>query len=140
MVDIPGLTAARISSSGFALSSLRQKASSSHSAARAARQKDTARHRRRHQRDHSKEKNKNPTLRQTLEDHLAARKDLRPASVRVYRICVNTYLKLGSTCRCARSHRRMVEERHRAVAAEVADEEHGRVSIWTNVQLDYRRF
>src|SRR5665811_725169 len=40
-----------------------------------------------------KRKIDNPTLRSTLDDYLAARKDLRPASIRVYRQ-VEKYLEL----------------------------------------------
>jgi hypothetical protein len=73
-----------------------------------------------------KEKKENPTLRQTMEDYLAPRKDLRPASVRVYRICANNYPKPWLDLPMRSITAKMVEERHRAVASEVADEKHGR--------------
>ena len=73
-----------------------------------------------------KEKKENPTLKQTLEDYLAARKDLRPASIRVYRICVNNYLKPWLDLPVRSITFKMVKERHRAIATEVASEKHKR--------------
>ena len=40
-----------------------------------------------------KRKVENPALRQVMADYLSARKDLRPASIRVYSTCVDKYLK-----------------------------------------------
>jgi integrase len=73
-----------------------------------------------------KRKVENPTLRQMMADYLSARKDLRPASIRVYRTCVDRYLKPWLDLPMRSITFVMVEERHRAVAAEVADEKHGR--------------
>ena len=60
-----------------------------------------------------------PTLRSTLESYLAARKDLRPASIRAYRISVENYLTNWLDLPLAEITSEAVETRHRAIAAEV---------------------
>jgi integrase len=57
-----------------------------------------------------------------MEDYFMSRKDLRPATVRVYRICVEKYLKPWLDLPMREVTSDMVEGRHRAIASEVADE------------------
>lgn len=66
------------------------------------------------------------TLQQALEDYLSSRKDLRPATVRVYRTVTKQYLKPWLEIPVKDITADMVEARHRAIAAEVANEELGR--------------
>jgi hypothetical protein len=73
-----------------------------------------------------KQKKENPTLKQTMEGYFASRKDLRPATVRVYRTCVESYLKPWLDLPMRLVTRDMVEERHRAIASEVANEKFNR--------------
>lgn len=63
-----------------------------------------------------------PTVKETMEDYFASRKDLRPATLRVYRTCVERYLKPWLDTPIHEITSDMVEERHAAIAAEVADE------------------
>jgi len=48
-----------------------------------------------------------------MADYLAARKDLRPTSVRVYRTCVDRYLEPWLDLPLRSINSEMVEERHR---------------------------
>jgi integrase len=60
------------------------------------------------------------TLGETLEAYLVARKDLRPASVRLYRIVVSRYLAPWRDISLNSITPETVEERHRRIAATVA--------------------
>jgi integrase len=60
-----------------------------------------------------------PTLRSTLAAYFAARKDLRPASIRGYRTSVENYLSNWLDLPLAEITSEAVENRHRAIAAEV---------------------
>lgn len=62
-----------------------------------------------------------PTLRWALEDYLAARKDLRPASVRLYRQ-IEHKLEAWLDTPLIEITGDMVETRHRAIATEIADD------------------
>ena len=59
------------------------------------------------------------TLRSTLTDYLAARKDLRPKSVEDYRAIIERYLAAWLDRPLREITPEMVEARHRAIAAEV---------------------
>jgi integrase len=59
------------------------------------------------------------TLQQALDDYLAARKDLRPKSARMYRLAVERYLAPWADLPLRNITPEMVEARHRAIAAEV---------------------
>ena len=59
------------------------------------------------------------TLRSTLESYLAARKDLRPASIRAYRIAIENYLTNWLDLPLTEISSEMVENRHRTIAAEI---------------------
>jgi integrase len=59
------------------------------------------------------------TLRSTLDTYLAARKDLRPASIRSYRLGVERYLSPWLDRPLREITGDMVEERHRAIVAEI---------------------
>ena len=65
-----------------------------------------------------KRKTENPTLRSTLEGYLAARKDLRPASIKVYRQ-VKRYLAPWLDWKLTDITPERVEDRHRALADEI---------------------
>lgn len=60
------------------------------------------------------------TLNETLEAYLIARKDLRPASVRLYRIVLERYLAPWRDIPISSITPEMVEERHARIAATVA--------------------
>ena len=61
------------------------------------------------------------TLREVLDSYLAARKDnLRPASIRLYRLAVEQHLTVWLDTPLAEITAEMVEARHRDIAAEVA--------------------
>lgn len=59
------------------------------------------------------------TLRSTLDSYLGARKDLRPASIKAYRTGVERYLEAWLDWPLRDITSEMVEERHRAIAAEI---------------------
>jgi integrase len=59
------------------------------------------------------------TLRSTLENYLAARKDLRPASIRAYKGSVENYLTNWLDLPLQEITSEMVENRHRAIATEI---------------------
>lgn len=67
-----------------------------------------------------KRKVSDATLRGTLAAYLAARKDLRPASVKAYTLAVERYLAGWADLPLRSITAEMVEERHRAIAAEVS--------------------
>jgi integrase len=62
----------------------------------------------------------NLTLQVALDDYLTARKDLRPASIRAYRISVQRYLQPWVDLPLRAITSPMVEERHRKIAAQVS--------------------
>ena len=66
-----------------------------------------------------KNKGVSTTLGATLEAYLAARKDLRPASIRSYSIAVKRYLAPWVDLSLRDITSEMVENRHRAIVAEV---------------------
>ena len=70
-----------------------------------------------------KAKSADPTLRQAFDDYLAARKNLRPETVRTYHVVVGNYLKPWLDLPMSKITSEMVEERHRAIAAEVATDD-----------------
>jgi integrase len=70
-----------------------------------------------------KAKSADPTLRQAFDDYLAARKNLRPETVRTYHVVVGNYLKPWLDLPMSKITSKMVEERHRAIAAEVATDD-----------------
>jgi integrase len=59
------------------------------------------------------------TLRGALEGYLAARKDLRPASIRSYRLGIERYLAVWLDRPLREITSEMVEDRHRAIAEEI---------------------
>ena len=59
------------------------------------------------------------TLRAALDAYLLARKDLRPASVRVYRISIERYLEAWLNLSLRDITSEMVEQRHRSIVVEV---------------------
>lgn len=61
----------------------------------------------------------NATLQATLDAYLAARKDLRPASVKAYRVSIERYLANWLNRPLREITSEMVEDRHRAIAAEI---------------------
>jgi integrase len=63
----------------------------------------------------------NPTLRETLEKYLTARRDLRPASVTLYRFVVEKNLTAWLDRPLREITGDMVEKRHRAIAASIND-------------------
>jgi integrase len=69
--------------------------------------------------DPKKKKTVNATLRATLDAYLAARKDLRPASIKAYRVGVERYLAAWLDWPLHSITSEMVEDRHRAIAAEI---------------------
>jgi integrase len=69
--------------------------------------------------DPKKRKTVNATLRVTLDAYLAARKTLRPASVKAYRIGVERYLSAWLDLPLRDITSEMVEDRHRAIVDEV---------------------
>jgi integrase len=69
--------------------------------------------------DPKKSKGTGVTLAATLESYLAARKTLRPASVRSYSIVVNRYLAPWRHLPLTTITSEMVENRHRAIVVEV---------------------
>jgi integrase len=69
--------------------------------------------------DPKKKKRSEVTLREALDVYLQARKDLRPASIRVYRIAVERYLAAWADLPLRSINSDMVEDRHRSIAAEV---------------------
>jgi integrase len=70
-----------------------------------------------------KRKSVDATLRLTLGTYLAARKDLRPASIRAYRTSIERYLDAWLDWPLRAITSAMVEDRHRAIAAEVGKSE-----------------
>ncbi len=60
------------------------------------------------------------TLRTTLRDYLAARKDLRPASIKAYHLAAEHYLASWLDLPLREITPDMVEERHRAIKASIA--------------------
>jgi hypothetical protein len=66
-----------------------------------------------------KRKSGEETLRATLDAYLAARKDLRPSSIKSYRQGVERYLTAWVDRPLRHITSEMVEERHRAIAAEI---------------------
>ena len=66
-----------------------------------------------------KRKSGDETLRATLDAYLAARKDLRPSSIKSYRQGVERYLTAWVDRPLRHITSEMVEERHRAIAAEI---------------------
>jgi integrase len=77
----------------------------------------------------------NATLRSTLDAYLAARKDLRPASVKAYRISAERYLSAWLDWSLRDITSEMVEERHRAIAAEVGKGERYAGTTTANVAM-----
>jgi integrase len=69
--------------------------------------------------DPKQQKRSDVTLREALEIYLGARKDLRPASIRVYRIAVERYLAAWADQPLRTITPDMVEARHRSMCAEV---------------------
>jgi integrase len=73
--------------------------------------------------DPKKESAANATLRDTLETYLAARKDLRPASIRVYRYALDHYLSDWAGLPLSSINSDMVEAKHRTIAAQITRSE-----------------
>ena len=69
--------------------------------------------------DPKKKKAVDATLRETLEAYLAARKALRPATIKAYRTGVEGYLANWLDLPLREVTSEMVENRHRAIAAEI---------------------
>ena len=75
------------------------------------------------------------TLRATLEAYLAARKDLRPASIRTYRRVLSNYLSAWADSPLRSISSDMVEERHRAIAAQVGRSERYKGNSAANLSM-----
>jgi integrase len=73
--------------------------------------------------DPKKKKPVAATLRATLDAYLAARKDLRPASIKAYRTGVERYLEAWLDLPLREITSEMVENRHRAIAADIGNGE-----------------
>ena len=73
----------------------------------------------RHGRD-PKAKVENPTLRETFENFLAARRDLRPASVTLYRFAVEKPLAAWLDRPLREITGDMIEDKHRSIAASIS--------------------
>jgi integrase len=69
--------------------------------------------------DPKKKKPVAATLRATLDAYLAARKDLRPASIKAYRTGIERYLASWLDLPLREITSEMVEDRHRAIADEI---------------------
>lgn len=69
--------------------------------------------------DPKQQKQSEATLHEALELYLSSRKDLRPASVRVYRIAVERYLTAWADLPLRDITSDMIEKRHRSIAEEV---------------------
>ncbi|HEY1474033.1 MAG TPA: tyrosine-type recombinase/integrase [Pseudolabrys sp.] len=61
----------------------------------------------------------NATLRSAFSDYLTARKDLRPASIKAYRVGIERHLAQWLDWPLREITSEMVEERHRAIATEI---------------------
>lgn len=82
-----------------------------------------------------KRKIANLTLRAALDDYLAANKNLRPASIRAYRISVERHLIPWLDWSLPDITSEMVEERHRAIAAEVGKSERYKGTTTANLAM-----
>jgi integrase len=82
----------------------------------------------RHGRD-PKAKVANPTLRETLEAFLTARRDLRPASVSLYKYAVENKLSCWLDTPLREINGDMVEDHHRAIAAAISKNDDGNDGI-----------
>ena len=75
------------------------------------------------------------TLRSTLEAYLAARKDLRPASIKAYRIGVEKYLEAWLDWPLRDITSEMVEARHSEIAAEIGKGERYKGTTTANAAM-----
>ena len=85
-----------------------------------------------------KKKVENFTLRMALHSYLSTRKDLRPATVVIYRKVVERYLAAWADMPLRHITPEMVEARHRAIAAEIAAD--GRYDGRTTANVSMRCF
>jgi len=88
----------------------------------------------RHGRD-PKKKIDNPTLRGTLENYLTARRDLRPATVTLYRQTIEKTLTSWLDKPLREIDGDMVEERHRAIAASISKDNGKGGTVTANVAM-----
>ena len=82
-----------------------------------------------------KKKIVNLTLRAALDNYLVARKDLRPASIRAYRISVERHLTPWVDLSLRDITSEMVEERHRDIVKEVAEGERYKGTTTANLAM-----
>jgi integrase len=75
------------------------------------------------------------TLTDALDNYLAARKDLRPASIRVYRTSVNVYLHSWTDLPLKDITGDMIETRHRAIANEVGKGQPHKGEVTANLAM-----
>jgi integrase len=80
-------------------------------------------------------KKKLGSLRQALEMYLAARKDLRPASIKVYRTSVEKYLESWLDLPLRDITSEMIEDKHRAIAAQVGNGERYKGEVTANLAM-----